>query len=139
MTQSQNLRSKSPQKICFSPPSFPRNPRRVEALIQEDIFMFCRAQSYKFFHSVLHVNAQHRLRLNMLNKIHNLYNPETSSLYNTDHHQSSLLFLLSSLLQCAMPHTDYHVDMIPFPVVMCYAYFWFWLILNGKLEESIHL
>jgi hypothetical protein len=26
-------------------------------------------------------------------------------------------------LQCAMPHTDYHMDMIPFPSVIFYAYF----------------
>ena len=40
-----------------------------------------------------------------------------SSLCHTNHHQSSLLRLLSSFLECAMPHTDYHVGMIQFPVV----------------------
>jgi hypothetical protein len=36
-----------------------------------------------------------------------------------------------------MPHTDYHVEMIPFPVIMCYAYFRIWLILKGTMKGAV--
>ena len=66
-------------------------------------------------------------------------NLETSSLHNINYYLSSLYLSLSSLLQCAMPHTDYHVGLIPFPVVIWYAYFRFRLILNGTFEGSSHI
>jgi hypothetical protein len=33
---------------------------------------------------------------------------------------------------------DYYVGVIPFPVTMSYAYFWFWLILHGNFEGGSH-
>ena len=33
-----------------------------------------------------------------------------------------------------MPHIDYHVQLIPYPVIMRYIYFWFWLIMNVTFE-----
>ena len=33
-----------------------------------------------------------------------------------------------------MPHIDYHVQLIPYPVIMRYIYFRFWLIMNVTFE-----
>ena len=93
------------------------------------------------FHFQTSAVAQHKLRPNKLNWTHNYNNKFTFlrflySLPNPYHHQSSLLCLMSPLLHCTIPHADYHVGMVPFPVTMWYSYFRFWLFLHGTFEGS---
>ena len=40
--------------------------------------------------------------------------------------------------ECKLLHTDYYVFMLPFPVVIWYAHFWFWLILKGIFKGFMY-
>ena len=53
---------------------------------------------------------------------------------------SRLCFLMLSSFsaQCRTAQTDYHVELIPFPIRMWYTYFRFMLILNWTFEGSSH-
>jgi len=61
--------------------------------------------------------------------------PKCLRLFLSEYKMADHLFPMCT---CTMPHTEYHVQLIPFPVVMRYVYFRFWLIVNVTFEVSSH-